>query len=197
MSDEEEVGTGSKETMSQDDVEKLMEQSSGAESDEQTLSQDDIARMVDETASETKSGDTMSQDDVAKMLEEMEQAKQEDGSEEGGNANGVTVDRVQLESFFPGGALAGEGVNLDLLMNISLTVSIELGRTEMLIKDILRLGVGSIVELNKVAGEHIDLLVNNKRFAEGEVVVIEENFGIRITKLLRGPYNAQSTDLGK
>ncbi|MBN2008082.1 flagellar motor switch protein FliN [candidate division KSB1 bacterium] len=149
---------------------------------------------------EDESG-SMNQDDIAKMIEEMEQAKQE-GAASGASAdasqgmpdmsaeNQVDVEQVQLDSFFPG-AVSGSGINLNLLMNISLSVSIELGRTEMMIKDILRLGVGSIVELNKVAGEHIDLLVNNKRFAEGEVVVIDENFGIRITKLIKSPYEAE------
>lgn len=74
--------------------------------------------------------------------------------------------------------------NIDLLMDVNLPVAIELGRTKMCISDILALGPGSVVELNKLAGEPVDLLVNQKIVARGEVVVIDENFGVRITQLL-------------
>jgi len=74
--------------------------------------------------------------------------------------------------------------NIDLLLDVNLPVSIELGRTRMSIEEILALGPGSVVELNKLAGEPVDLLVNYKVVAKGEVVVIDENFGVRITQLL-------------
>lgn len=79
---------------------------------------------------------------------------------------------------------ATEQKNLDLLLDVNLPISIELGRTTMRIKDILSLGPGSVVELKKLAGEPVDLLVNNKIVAKGEVVVVDENFGLRITSLL-------------
>nr|MBN2278329.1 flagellar motor switch protein FliN [candidate division Zixibacteria bacterium] len=74
--------------------------------------------------------------------------------------------------------------NIDLLMDVDLPVSIELGRTRMRISDILALGPGSIVELDKLVGEPVDLLVNKKCVARGEVVVVEESFGLRITQLV-------------
>ncbi|MBU0983210.1 MAG: flagellar motor switch protein FliN [candidate division Zixibacteria bacterium] len=74
--------------------------------------------------------------------------------------------------------------NIDLLMDVDLPVSIELGRTKMTISDILSLGPGSVVELNKLAGEPVDLLVNQKIVAKGEVVVVDESFGLRITQLM-------------
>jgi flagellar motor switch protein FliN len=74
--------------------------------------------------------------------------------------------------------------NLDLLMDIPLKVSVELGRTKRTIKDILELSVGSVVELDKLAGEPVDIHVNDKLIAKGEVVVIEENFGVRVTGIL-------------
>ena len=74
--------------------------------------------------------------------------------------------------------------NLDLLLDISLPVTIELGRTNMMIRDVLEIGPGSVIELQKLSGEPVDLYINDKRFALGEVVVIDENFGIRITELL-------------
>jgi flagellar motor switch protein FliN len=73
---------------------------------------------------------------------------------------------------------------LDLLMDISLPVSIELGRTHMLIRDILDLRRGQVVEFEKLASEPVDVLVNGKKMAEGEVVVIEKHFGIRITHMV-------------
>ena len=75
-------------------------------------------------------------------------------------------------------------LKIDLLFDLSLQVSIELGRTKMLIKDILELQRGSIIELDKLASEPVDILVNGKKVAEGEVVVIEKHFGIRITSLI-------------
>jgi len=74
--------------------------------------------------------------------------------------------------------------NIDLLMDVDLPISIELGRTKLSIADILALGPGSVVELNKLAGEPVDLLINQKVVARGEVVVVDENFGLRITQLL-------------
>lgn len=81
-------------------------------------------------------------------------------------------------------ASKGETRNIDLLLDVNLPISIELGRTKMAISDILSLGPGSVVELNKLAGEPVDLLVNGRIVARGEVVVIDENFGVRITQLL-------------
>ena len=77
-----------------------------------------------------------------------------------------------------------ESRNIELLMDVDLPIAIELGRTKMSISDILALGPGSVVELNKLAGEPVDLLVNQKVVARGEVVVVDENFGLRITQLM-------------
>lgn len=76
------------------------------------------------------------------------------------------------------------GTNLDLLLDIPLEVTVELGRTKRLIKDVLELGVGSVIELDKLAGEPVDVVVNGKLVARGEVVVIDENFGVRITDII-------------
>lgn len=74
--------------------------------------------------------------------------------------------------------------NLDLILDVPLQISVELGRTNKTIKDILNFSQGSIVELDKLAGEPVDMLVNGKLFAKGEVVVIDENFGVRITDIV-------------
>jgi flagellar motor switch protein FliN/FliY len=73
---------------------------------------------------------------------------------------------------------------MELLYDLQLPVSIELGRTNMLIRDILRLGRGSVVEFDKLVSEPVDVLINGKKVAEGEVVVVDKHFGIRITTLI-------------
>lgn len=76
------------------------------------------------------------------------------------------------------------GRGVDLILDISLDVTVELGRVRMLIKDVLELATGSIIELDRVAGEPVDVLVNGRLIAKGEVVVIEDNFGIRLTEII-------------
>lgn len=73
---------------------------------------------------------------------------------------------------------------LELLYDLQLPVSIELGRTNMLVRNILRLGRGSVIEFDKLVSEPVDVLINGKKVAEGEVVVIDKHFGIRITTLV-------------
>jgi len=82
----------------------------------------------------------------------------------------------------PGGAKNGNGI--ELLLDISLPVTVELGRTRMMIRDILQLAPGSILELDKLAGEPVDIMINEKSIARGEVVVIDENFGVRLTNIV-------------
>ncbi len=74
--------------------------------------------------------------------------------------------------------------NLDFILDIPLKVSVELGRTSILIKDLLQLGQGSVLELDKLAGEPLEVLVNGKLVARGEVVVVNEKFGIRLTDII-------------
>lgn len=74
--------------------------------------------------------------------------------------------------------------DISLLLDVEMTMTVELGRTSKLVKDILGLGEGSIIELDKLAGEPVDLLVNGKLIAKGEVVVIDENFGVRVTDIV-------------
>ena len=75
--------------------------------------------------------------------------------------------------------------NIDLIMDVPLEVTVELGRTTKSISEILDFAPGTIIELNRIAGEPIDILVNGKYVAKGEVVVIEESFGVRITEIVK------------
>jgi flagellar motor switch protein FliN/FliY len=83
-----------------------------------------------------------------------------------------------------GGAVTAGEVPLSLLLDLALPVSIELGRTSMTVQEILRLGRGAVVQLERLAGEPIDIYVGDRRFAEGEVVVLGEHFGVRITRII-------------
>lgn len=94
------------------------------------------------------------------------------------------VQQAQFSDLAPGGMTVPDNPNLNLLLDIPLKVTVELGRTQRLIKDILELSQGSIIELDKLAGEPVDILVNNKLIAKGEVVVIDENFGVRVTDIV-------------
>ena len=82
------------------------------------------------------------------------------------------------------GVATNAEVPLSMLLDLTLPLSIELGRTRMTVQDILRLGRGSVVQLERLAGEPIDLYVADRRFAEGEVVVLGEHFGVRITRII-------------
>src|SRR3954464_7939584 len=82
------------------------------------------------------------------------------------------------------GVTSTSEVPMSMLMDLTLPLSIELGRTRMTVQEILRLGRGSVVQLERLAGEPIDLYVADRRFAEGEVVVLGEHFGVRITRII-------------
>ena len=104
----------------------------------------------------------------------------------GQNNMGQSVN-VQPAQFTPFGAMpnpAYQPENIDLIMDVPLEVTVELGRTKKSISEILDFGPGKIIELNKLAGEPVDVLVNGKYVAKGEVVVIEESFGVRITEII-------------
>lgn len=75
-------------------------------------------------------------------------------------------------------------LDIDFILDLPLTVTVELGRTEMLISELLQLGQGSVVELTKLAGEPMDVFVNNRLIAKGEVVVVNEKFGVRLTDVV-------------
>ncbi|MBT2665799.1 flagellar motor switch phosphatase FliY [Bacillus sp. ISL-4] len=96
----------------------------------------------------------------------------------------VNVQPASFTSFQPYQLQESETKNLSMLMDIPLQVTVELGRTKRSVKDILELSSGSIIELDKLAGEPVDILVNSRLIAKGEVVVIDENFGVRVTDIM-------------
>ncbi len=144
--------------------------------DDETLSQEALDALLAEL------GEV---DDVAGEIPDPEEAQAAPSPvatamDEPGIAPGP-LNLVSFDDDYSGGdSLEG----FDRVQDIPLEISVELGRTKLLIRDILELGVGSIIELEKMAGEPVDLLANGLLIARGEVVVIEDNFGVRITEII-------------
>lgn len=89
------------------------------------------------------------------------------------------------DDFAPSGeSIGSSGGDLDFILDIPLEVSVELGRTTMLVNELLQLGQGSVIELTKLAGEPMEIFVNGQLVARGEVVVINEKFGVRLTDII-------------
>lgn len=105
----------------------------------------------------------------------------------GVEAAGGGVDRslaaVELETFDGDAAATAHG-DLSLVLDVPVELAVEIGRTTMTIRETLQIGPGSIISLDRLAGEPVDLLVNSKRIARGEVVAIDEEFGLRVTEVL-------------
>ncbi len=97
----------------------------------------------------------------------------------------AAVARAQFNDLGPN-AIGGSGqeVNLNLILDVSVTLALEVGRTRMPVRELLQLAPGAIVELDRLAGEPLDVLVNGVRIARGEVVVVNEKFGIRLTDVV-------------
>ncbi len=110
------------------------------------------------------------------MAEDADQAQQEQQEEK------VQAQPAQFSELTD--EVRGAGLSLDLVLDISMPVTVELGRASMTISDLLHLSSGSVVGLDKMAGEPIDLYVRDVRFARGEVVVVDNNFGLRITEII-------------
>ena len=114
------------------------------------------------------------QDDVNQEFESLEESKDVDGDEVAPEDLGDAVcDKGKVDAN-----------KLDLILDIPLTVTVELGRSKMLINDLLQLGEGSVIELTKLVGEPLEVLINSKLVARGEVVVVNEKFGVRLTSIV-------------
>lgn len=92
---------------------------------------------------------------------------------------------------FTGGSGAGAPAPIDLLSDVDLQVKIELGRTRMLVEDVLKLADGAVIELDKLAGDPVDIFVNERHVARGEVLVLNDNFCVRINEILSAPSDAK------
>ena len=112
--------------------------------------------------------------------------QEEEPVKDEGEGAGATAVEEQGDTNEEEGGKADEGkeANLDLILDIPLSVTVELGRSKMLINDLLQLGQGSVIELTKLVGDPLEVLVNDKLVARGEVVVVNEKFGVRLTDIV-------------
>ena len=123
--------------------------------------------------------------EVSKGEENENENEQELSEENTYELNKIKVDEIIDEVKAGDSALNKLKVqNLDFILDIPLKVTVELGRTKVLVKDLLQMGQGSVIELDKLAGEPLEILVNGKLVARGEVVVINEKFGARLTDII-------------
>ncbi|MCD6569295.1 MAG: flagellar motor switch protein FliN [Deltaproteobacteria bacterium] len=159
----------------------------GQEETEQASNEVDELSESEDTE-EVKDGQGL--DDVAKgdeeslatdddlLAQEWENALEEGQGEEDQKPHFEGLEKKKKEST------QKEAQNLDFILDIPLDVTVELGRTKMLINDLLQMGQGFVIELNRLAGEPVDVLVNNKLVARGDVVVVSDKFGVRITDII-------------
>jgi len=145
---------------------------------------DPLAEEMLKMMEEEGDGDDMgSQEDVDRMMEmEMLKAMEDEGG--GGGGGGGFTGGLATGGGGGGGGGGGIPANIARLMDVNLRVTIELGRTQKTLEDVLNLGEQSLVELDKQVGDPVNVLVNGKLFARGEVVTVSENFGVRITEIM-------------
>jgi len=146
-----------------------------------TLSQDDIDKLMGGGGEEKK--------DKEKNLDQDKLAEDWAAALESGEVieEGKPLERGAKKATFTEleeGRHGGPAKEFDFILDIPLEVTVEMGRTRMLINDLLQIGQGSVIELNRLAGEPLDILINSKLIARGEVVVVNEKFGIRITDIV-------------
>ena len=121
---------------------------------------------------------------MAEDANQEEEPVKDEGAGEGAGETAVEEQEGDTNQEEGGKADEVKEANLDLILDIPLSVTVELGRSKMLINDLLQLGQGSVVELTKLVGEPLEVLVNDKLVARGEVVVVNEKFGVRLTDIV-------------
>jgi len=146
--------------------------------------------MSEDTEKKTAEQEAVEQPQAEEVDEAQVQLTVVEGSGTGDASTGEASVRKARFAALEDSSVSAECASMDLLLDIQLEVSAELGRTSVPVRDVLSLGPGSIVSLSKTASEPVDVLVNGKLIARGEVVVVEENFGVRITEILGRPTTA-------
>ncbi len=137
---------------------------------------------MSEQAIDSNSADEQGDEWAAAMAE---QGAAESAATEEGGAEKAGYEKAEFDDLASQPVAQGAGeANLDVILDIPVTLSMEIGRTEITINDLLQLGQGSVVELERLAGEPMDVMVNGTLIAHGEVVVVDEKFGIRLTDVI-------------
>jgi flagellar motor switch protein FliN/FliY len=128
-----------------------------------------------------KTEDPKPEDDNASSASAAEATSEAEHDAHAAEAEHAPDHEPSLEDFKP---MAPGNINPEVLQNISVTLSIEVGRAQIKIKDLMRLTQGSVVELDRIAGEPLDLLVNNSVVAQGEIVLVNDRYGVRLTRVV-------------
>ncbi|UUY07188.1 flagellar motor switch protein FliN [Pseudomonas sp. J452] len=149
----------------------MADEEEGTSPEEQALADEWAAALAE-------AGDDAAQDDIDALM-----------AQGGGGAAAPAAPRVAMEEFDAGpklgnGPVSLDGPNLDVILDIPVSISMEVGSTDISIRNLLQLNQGSVVELDRLAGEPLDVLVNGTLIAHGEVVVVNEKFGIRLTDVI-------------
>ncbi len=149
----------------------MADEEEGTSPEEQALADEWAAALAE-------SGDDAAQEDIDALM-----------AQGGGSAAEPAAPRVAMEEFGAGpklgnGPVSMDGPNLDVILDIPVSISMEVGSTDISIRNLLQLNQGSVVELDRLAGEPLDVLVNGTLIAHGEVVVVNEKFGIRLTDVI-------------
>ena len=142
---------------------------------------EDVRDVEEETAVEAELGDLAAGLDQAAIDALLLETAPPESS---GTDGAPLIEEIELAPLLPLESGSSTDTDIGLLLEVPLSISVELGRTSLTIRDLLALGQGSILQLDRHAGEPVDVLVNGKRLARGEVVVIDEDFGIRVTEVV-------------
>lgn len=186
MADENQVDSDSEDMLGQDEIEKLLSQA-GTGTSSPTPAATPAAAAQQSTAATAApvpvGGDeSIARQDVEYLLNQAEEAlKSIDTTSD--NPPNVTSFRLQE---FTGAPASAESATLDLIRDVELDLKIELGRTQMYLEDVLKLRKGSVVPLDKLAGDPVDIYVNGRLIAWGEVLVLNDNFCVRVAELIAG-----------
>jgi len=168
--------------LAQDDIEKLLEDSQAASSASAPETSETPTAKADAGSPHSDGG--MAQGDIDFLLNQAEKALASiDGETSGDLPPGVSSFRLEE---FSGAAPSTETATLDLIRDVELDLKIELGRTHMYLEDVLKLRKGSVVPLDKLAGDPVDIYVNGRLIARGEVLVLNDNFCVRVAELITG-----------
>jgi len=174
------AGDGGESLLGQEDIEKLLTQA-GTKLSTPTS---EAARPQPSSPASLAADGSVAESDVEYLLNQAEQALESiDAASNGNLPEGVNPYRLEE---FSGAPASTENATLDLIRDVGLDLKIELGRTHMYLEDVLKLRKGSVVPLDKLAGDPVDIHVNGRLIAQGEVLVLNDNFCVRVTQLIAG-----------
>ncbi|MEX2476128.1 flagellar motor switch protein FliN [Marinobacter sp.] len=149
--------------------------------DDQELSEDEkLAAEWESAMEESGDGDDGREDEWAAAMSEAESSEEGEGSD--GNVRAAPMEEFEESAEVSQGT--GPAPDMDVIMDIPVTISMEVGNTQIPIRNLLQLNQGSVIELDRLAGEPLDVLVNGTLIAHGEVVMVNEKFGIRLTDVI-------------